>query len=553
MAYSKAEEIYKIVESNSSNLLLRVKILFITIIALIFITGLSVYFVFTSLSQLEQTEKLRFQSLSLSNQVRQSSDQLTLMARAYASTGNEKYLRFFNQILAIRNGKAPRPANYDRVYWDFLMPQDAIESNLVTKPISLQVMLHQVGISEVELDNLSAAQAASDNLVNIEQEAFVIVAEGLQQTVPYRDTSHRLKALDLLYSEEYLQAKANIMSKVNHFMQLIEQRTSLATQKSKALNRSAVVTSSVCFVLLIFSVSLYAYFRDKYNHRLINQLYDLVDEQFQSLKDKNKTLEENAKAMKESFEHLVQSEKMACLGGLVAGVAHEVNTPLGIAVTASDFIATETENLDKQLQEETLSRSTLQNFLESSKESTRLLSKSLKRASELIRAFKQVSVDQSVSDVRKIELRAYVEDILMSVGHLFKGKDIVINNRIPQYLALNTDVGSVVQVFTHLINNSFVHGFDNGRLLGEIDLSAKQVGECIIITYQDNGQGMDANVKNKIFDPFFTTNRGNGCSGLGMSIVYNIITSKLGGSIECKSDFDEGTEFVITLDQVNAQ
>lgn len=547
MAYSKAEEIFKIVESNSVNLLSKSKWLFIMVILLILTTGLSAYYTFLSLASLEKTEQERYQMVLLSNQVRLSSDNLTLMARAYAATGNGKYLTFFNQILAIRNGEAPRPKYYQRVYWDFLMPENGVAPSENSAAISLQTMLNEVGITEEERQMLNEAQSASDKLVEIEKKAFALVAEGLSQNIPYNATPARLAAIDLLYSEAYLQAKAYIMGKVNTFLQLQAQRTQSAMRHASKVNKVSSLFALVSFILLFIAVIAYAYFRQLYSKRLINLLKESVDGQFNLLTQKNEILAENAKVMKDTFEQLVEAEKMASLGSLVSGVAHEVNTPLGIAVTSGDYIASETKSIEKMFNDETLSRNEITRYFSKMDESLRLLTSSLQRAAGLIQSFKQVAVDQSHKDIRNIHLKAYLDDVFASLTPLFKNKGITINNHVDESLLLEVEVGAIGQIFTNLVNNSIIHGFDQGQREGVIAIDATETDEHVIISYRDNGVGMKNTVLEKVFEPFYTTNRSNGGSGLGMSIVYNLVTAKLHGAIECKSKELEFTEFTIKL------
>lgn len=547
MAFSKAEEIFKIVESNSANLLSKSKWLFILVIVLILITGLSAYYTFLSLSTLEKTEQQRYEMLQLSSQVRLSSDNLTLMARAYAATGKTKYLTFFNQILAIRNGEHPRPKHYGRVYWDFLMPEHGLAPSENGKAISLKTMLKNAGITESERQMLNEAQAASDKLVEIEQKAFSLVDIGLTQAPNYNQSEQRLSALDLLYSETYLQAKAHIMAKVNTFLQLQGQRTEAAMRDAGKVNKVATLFVLLSFVMLFVAVIAYAYFRQLYSRRLINLLKESVDGQFDLLTQKNEILAENAKVMKDTFEQLVEAEKMASLGSLVSGVAHEVNTPLGIAVTAGDYIANEARTLETQFGNETLSRDDITRYFSNMSESVRLLTTSLQRAAELIQSFKQVAVDQSHQDIRSINLKSYLDDVFVSLTPLFKNKGITIRNLIRDDLLLQVEVGSIGQIFTNLVNNSIIHGFEQGNREGEIAISATDNEQQVVISFRDNGVGMSESVLSKVFEPFYTTNRSNGGSGLGMSIVYNLVTAKLHGSIECTSEVNAFTEITITL------
>ena len=246
-------------------------------------------------------------------------------------------------------------------------------------------------------------------------------------------------------------------------------------------------------------------------------------------------------------DQLIESEKMAALGGLVAGVAHEINTPLGVSVTATTHLADQLDVFEKEYKSGQLKKSSLEELLTDAKESSGILTRNLQRASELISNFKQVAVDQSSEDRREFELQSYIEELINSLAPQFKqGKHsvhIISNSKIH----LNNFPGVIAQIITNLIINSLNHGFKN-KTHGEIFITLASEKNEVVIDYQDKGVGLTEQQREKVFEPFYTTARSIGGSGLGMSISYNLVTSKLNGTIHCLESA-EGAHFRITFPQ----
>lgn len=244
---------------------------------------------------------------------------------------------------------------------------------------------------------------------------------------------------------------------------------------------------------------------------------------------------------------LLESEKMAALGGLVAGVAHEVNTPVGVGVTAVSHLQEELNGFMGRYQAGELKRSDLDQLLATSVQSTQIIFDNLNRASELIRSFKQIAVDQTGEDVRDIQLAGYLERVLTSLHPRLKNRPIqVLCSVVPTDLVVRLRAGSLSQIATNLVMNSLTHGFANSDA-GEIGIVVTQSGTGIELVYRDTGKGMSPEVVSRIFDPFFTTKRGQGGSGLGMHIVYNLVHQTLGGQIRCESTAGQGVCFTITI------
>ncbi|CAK0740027.1 hypothetical protein WCLP8_1100017 [uncultured Gammaproteobacteria bacterium] len=245
-------------------------------------------------------------------------------------------------------------------------------------------------------------------------------------------------------------------------------------------------------------------------------------------------------------DRLLKAEKMASLGGLVAGVAHEINTPVGIAITSASTLAMETEKLRRLYAEDNMSQEDFERFLGVAAEAARLLVVSTARAGELIHAFKQIAVDQTSAERRDFDLREYVDEVLLSLKPaLKKTRHRVMVEGPPARLMVDSYPGALAQLLTNLVINALTHAFDpegTGTMIVTLDQPEPDQAE---IRFSDDGRGIPENHLSKIFDPFFTTRRGSGGSGLGLHIVYNIATITLSGQISVYSQTGTGTSFKI--------
>ena len=266
----------------------------------------------------------------------------------------------------------------------------------------------------------------------------------------------------------------------------------------------------------------------------------------------NKRLQENIRELavvnqqlKDAQSQLVESEKMAALGGLVAGVAHEINTPLGVGVTAASLLSDRIHDFNKEYQSGELKRTSLEELLSDANESSGIIVRNLKRAGELVRNFKQVAVDQSSEGQRQFELKEYLQELSQSLHPQLKRKGHKVSIQSDEKIHLDSYPGVVAQVMTNLIMNSVLHGFKDktgGSILIQLSLIKGQV----YIDYQDDGVGLNEEQRAKVFEPFYTTVRGTGGSGLGMSISYNLVVNKLKGTIAC-IESSEGALFKIAF------
>ncbi len=272
-------------------------------------------------------------------------------------------------------------------------------------------------------------------------------------------------------------------------------------------------------------------------HKL--HLQELVDE-------RTCELNESLDRLNKTKDCLIQSEKMAALGGLVAGVAHEINTPVGIGVTAASHLNGETEKFLKEYKEGEVTRSAFDNFLKTVTEISNMILVNMNRAADLIQSFKQVAVDQSSDSLREFNIKKYLGEIFSSLNPKFKNKNIEINIDCDDQLTIYSYPGAISQIIANLALNSLVHGFED-ITDGKITLSVVVSGENLKFIYSDSGKGISDDSLSKIFDPFFTTKRGFGGSGLGLHIVYNLVVQTLSGSISCQSRIGEGTTFIIQI------
>lgn len=257
----------------------------------------------------------------------------------------------------------------------------------------------------------------------------------------------------------------------------------------------------------------------------------------------NLELNQTMQKLRSTQDQLVQSEKMASLGGLVAGIAHEINTPIGVALTAASTLQSRSDELQSAYEEGSLRRSVLEKYVAVATEISDMIVKNLGRAAELIHSFKQVAVDQTSSERRRFDLREYIDETLLSLRPRLKKHPYTIKVECPEKIVVDGFPGAFSQILTNLVLNSVIHAFE-GRESGEILISAHQDGDFVQLRYTDDGIGMSKEAKKRIFDPFYTTKRGQGGSGLGMHVVFNLVTQTLGGTISLP-DTDQGIAFDI--------
>jgi Amt family ammonium transporter len=273
-----------------------------------------------------------------------------------------------------------------------------------------------------------------------------------------------------------------------------------------------------------------------------NNVLEKVNKEINITAHKNQQLAESHERLIQTQTQLVESEKMSSLSGLVAGIAHEINTPVGIGVTAASHLEDITSRFSDLYQSGNLSRKDFENYIDNAREISLMILSNLKRAADLIQSFKQIAVDQSSEEQRRFQMNEYIHEILSSMHPQFKKTQHTIRVNCPEEFEVNSFPGALSQIIANLLMNSLLHGFE-GIDNGTITIDIRKVDDQVKLSYKDSGCGIPVDNLNKIFDPFFTTKRGQGGSGLGMHIVYNLVTQTLGGSIGCDSVLNEGTRF----------
>lgn len=273
-----------------------------------------------------------------------------------------------------------------------------------------------------------------------------------------------------------------------------------------------------------------------------------LDSSEKELKEKHNQLSNQFDDLQSTQTQLIESEKQAALGKLVAGVAHEVNTPIGIALSYTSFLRDQVSKVWADYEKGQFKRSAFEKLCKTALESLASSEESLTRAANLIRSFKQTAADQSVESLRRFEINDYIEQSLLSLKVILKNTQHKIDFSSTGEIMVNSYPGAITQILTNLINNSLIHGYDEEQA-GNMTLSTyyNEEKQLIVMTYTDDGKGMSDEVLNKMYDPFFTTNMGGGGTGLGMHIIFNLIQHNLKGTIDCKSSLGQGTEFTISI------
>jgi len=276
------------------------------------------------------------------------------------------------------------------------------------------------------------------------------------------------------------------------------------------------------------------------------ELKDKLSNRTDALKESNQELLSTLEKLHQFQGQLVESEKMASLGDMVAGVAHEVNTPIGLGVTASTLLSDRLLEIKKAFEDKSLKSSQLKKFLDEGQENVGIIYRNLSRAADLISSFKKVAVDQSNEEARKFNVSELLNEVLLTLAPQIKNLPYQIELHCPNELMVTTKPGPINQILINLILNSIIHGFE-GKDEGKITITVMHLSEQLNISYQDNGLGIAKDMKTKVFEPFTTTKRGSGGSGLGLHLVYNLVTQALGGTIQLESEPGKGVNFEINF------
>jgi len=250
------------------------------------------------------------------------------------------------------------------------------------------------------------------------------------------------------------------------------------------------------------------------------------------------------KQLQVTQKQLVESEKMSALGNLVAGVSHEVNTPLGIAITTHSIMADEFNKLKEKLDSQSLSMKDMENFRKTSESAISMQGENLNRAKKLIENFKKTAADQHQLEIETLDIGQYYQQVISTLRSILKPYNVTLTIQCQEKILIATYPGIHAQILTNLISNTVKHGFakineqstHNSNQQNTITIEVKELSSTEVeVIYSDNGRGLSKSAQQHIFEPFFTTARENGGIGLGMSIVYNLINQKIHGTISLKT------------------
>lgn len=280
---------------------------------------------------------------------------------------------------------------------------------------------------------------------------------------------------------------------------------------------------------------------------VMRQMRDRLNERTDALEEANAELLAMVETLKCTQADLVASEKMAALGSLVAGIAHELNTPIGNGVTTASSMRDFTSEFIQEAEQNALKRSHLESYLKEMQQGTEILYRNLIRAGDLVASFKQVAVDRETTQLRDFDLQEVLNEILLTLRPMIRSHQVDVEVRIPQTIRMRSYPGPLGQVITNLISNAIVHGFEQ-QAGGRIVISAELESDSwVSISVQDNGLGISADNLPHIFEPFFTTKMGRGGTGLGLHIVYNIVVNVLQGKISASSHAGQGAVFQVRI------
>ncbi|RJE75676.1 ATPase [Pseudoalteromonas sp. MSK9-3] len=286
---------------------------------------------------------------------------------------------------------------------------------------------------------------------------------------------------------------------------------------------------------------------DKQEIKQLNQsLEEKVNQRTIALREANQELLNTLERMHQYQNQIVENEKMASLGQMVAGVAHEVNTPIGLGVTGSTLLRDKLSDIKTAFEQKSLTSKQLERFIGDGIENLDLIYRNLNRAADLISSFKRVAVSQDLELSSDVNITNLLTNIITAMKADIAVKQPEIDIQCADGLTISSKAGPLQQVFEQLISNSLLHAF-KGIENNSIDINISRSNNQLSIFYTDNGCGVPTSIRKRIFDPFVTTKRGEGGSGLGMHLVYNLVTQALNGNIALDEDYDNGTRFIISL------
>lgn len=303
--------------------------------------------------------------------------------------------------------------------------------------------------------------------------------------------------------------------------------------------------ATVCAVLMVITALVHAAYSSFMKSQL--RVAELNDSLSKLVAERTTALEQTTEALQHSREELVRSEGRATIATLVASVSHELNTPLGVSLTAASTLVDTSARFQKLVDENQLKRSSLVEFVAQTREGSDMMQRNLQRAVDLMSNFRQVANDQASEQHRIFDLYSVVDEVLQTLSPVLKRTSHQVVVEVPEGITMESYPGPLGQVVINLVNNALLHAFE-GRTDGVLTIRSSTPEPSLVqLDFEDNGKGMSPEVQDHLFDAFFSTKKGQGGTGLGMSIVQNLVTTTLGGEIRFESAPGVGTRFIITL------
>lgn len=281
-------------------------------------------------------------------------------------------------------------------------------------------------------------------------------------------------------------------------------------------------------------------------------LENKIAERTEELQLSNDKLKKTLELLRKTQKHLIEREKISALGDLVGGVAHEINTPLGIALTGITFLSESSKKIIHKFETNQLKKSELDDFFKEAVDTVSIILANIERASKTIKSFKQIAIDQHTGEVQTVNLKKYIEDVILSLRPELKKTKISLNLLGQADIKISTFPGDIAHIITNFVMNTLTHAYGEGEE-GKIDIKLEKGDSKVIIKYKDYGKGIKDKDLKKIFEPFYTTARNKGGTGLGLYVAYNLVTQRLKGTITCRSQEGEYTEFTIILPNLQNQ
>ena len=419
--------------------------------------------------------------------------------------------------------------------WRILIVDDDEEVHEITR-----VVLSDCSFKGRPLTFLSAYSAEeAENLLTINSDIAVILLDVVMET--------ELAGLELVRKirEELGNSKVRVILRTGQPGQAPE-REVIINYDINDYKAKTELTSQKLFTAMISALRSYQDIVTIEASRRDISALRMMEEELRSAKE---AAENALSQLREAQDGLIQAEKMAALGSLVAGIAHEINTPIGTALTSASYLAERSKEFGQLFESSQLKRSDLTRYVGLANETSRLMLTNIERAVELVQSFKQIAVDQTSSERRRFDLKTYIGEVLLSLRPRLRRSKVTVEVDCPENLEVDGFPGALSHVVTNFVLNSLVHAFEPDQR-GHIGIEVKQTAENEVqLRYSDDGAGIPAEIIGHIFEPFFTTRRGSGGSGLGLHIVYNMVTRNLAGKLKVQSEVGRGTTFELRFPQ----